>query len=373
LSSLEKKIWKEAGAEFNINSPKQLGDILFDKLGLTGKNMKKTGGGARSTRESELEKLRHLHPIVPHIFEYRELAKLLGTYIDAIPPQLDKDDRLHTDFITAGSSTGRMASQDPNLQNIPIKTELGKAIRNAFIAETGFMLAGFDYSQMELRIAAFMSGDEKLIEIFRKGEDVHSSVAAYVFNMDPKTVTHDQRRQAKVINFGILYGMGVNALKENLGTTREQAQKFYNDYFKTFSTLAAYLDKIKAEAVRKGYTETYFGRRRYFEGIKSKIPYIRAQAERMAINAPMQGTGADVIKLAMTKIDKYIKENKLENDVYALLQVHDELIYEVRKEKSEELAPKIEKLMESVVDPKETSGVILKASTSIGKNWGEFK
>ena len=373
LTRLEKKIWEHAGMEFNINSPKQLGEIIFDKLGLKGRNMKKTGGGARSTKESELEKLRDMHPMIPLLFEYRELQKLLSTYIDAIPPQLDKKERLHTHFIASGSTTGRMASQNPNLQNIPIKSELGRAIRTAFVAEKGFVLAGFDYSQMELRIAAFLSGDEKLIEIFRSGQDVHTSVASSVFKVKAEEVTAEMRRRAKVINFGIIYGMGVLALKQNLGTTREEAQEFLNKYFETFSTLAIYLDKVKAETARRGYTETFFGRRRYFEGIHSKIPYIRAQAERMAINAPVQGTGADVIKLAMIKISEFIDKEGLNKDVFPLLQVHDELIYEVNENKVKTIAPKIEKIMESIIDPKDSSGVVLKAKAAEGKQWGELK
>ena len=372
-SSLEQRIWKDAGVEFNINSPKQLGEILFDKLGLKIKNPKKTGGGARSTRESELEKMRDMHPVVPLIFEYRELQKLLSTYIDAIPPLLDQDDRLHTHLIQSGSTTGRMASQNPNLQNIPIKTELGRAIRAAFIAEKDFVLAGFDYSQMELRIAAFMSGDKKLIGIFNKGEDVHTSVASFVFKVPLSEVTPTMRRQAKVINFGIIYGMGVMALKQNLGTTRDEAQKFLNDYFETFSVLASYLDRTKAKAAEHGYTETFFGRRRYFEGIHSKIPYIRAQAERMAINAPLQGTGADVIKLAMVRISEYIRREGLEDSVFLLLQVHDELICEIKKDLVEKVCPDIRKIMESIVDPAKTSGIILRAESATGDNWGELK
>lgn len=373
LAKLEKKIHELAGVEFNINSPKQLGEILFDRLQLVGKNMKKTGGGARSTKESELEKLRDLHPIVPLLFEYRELAKLLSTYIDAIPPLLDNNDRLHSNFISSGTTTGRMASNNPNLQNIPIKSELGKAIRNAFVAEKGFKLCSFDYSQMELRIAAFLSGDEKLIDIFKKGEDVHTSVASFVFKVPQTEVTPTMRRQAKVINFGIIYGMGVMALKQNLGTTRDEAQRFLNDYFETFSTLANYLNNVKAETARRGYTETLFGRRRYFEGINSKIPYIKAGAERMAINAPIQGTGADIIKLAMVAINKFIVENKLEKEVFQLLQVHDELVCEVKEDKVKEVSLQIEKIMESVIDLKETKGIVLKASTSIGDNWGALK
>ena len=335
--------------------------------------MKKTAGGARSTRESELEKLRDLHPIVPNIFEYRELQKLLSTYIDAIPPLLDEAGRLHAEFIPSGTTTGRMASQNPNLQNIPVKTAHGKAIRDAFVADKGFVLGAFDYSQMELRIAAFLSKDEKLVGIFKRGEDVHSSVASYVFKVPQNQVTPDMRRKAKVINFGIMYGMGVNALKQNLGSTREEAQKYLNDYFETFSGLAAYLANVKLETAARGYTETFFGRRRYFQGINSKLPFIRASAERMAINAPIQGTEADVIKLAMIKVDEYIEKNNLKDDVFLLLQVHDELVYEIRETKAAEVAPQIEKIMESVIDPKDIQGVVLEATTAVGKNWGELK
>lgn len=372
-AALEKQIWEEAGVEFNINSPKQLGEIIFDKMGLTAKGMKKTAGGARSTRESELEKLREGNPIIGHIFEYRELMKLLSTYIDAIPPLLDKQDRLHTRFVQTGSTTGRMASQNPNLQNIPMRTDLGRAIRDAFIAEDGFVLVGLDYSQIELRIAAFLSGDEKLLEIFRNGEDVHRAVASHVFKVPQDKVDAEMRRRAKIINFGIIYGMGVLALKQNLGTSREEAQKFYNDYFAEFSTLAKYLESVKAETAARGYTETWFGRRRYFEGIKSKIPFIRASAERMAINAPIQGTEADVIKIAMIRVYDYIKREGLEKDVFPLLQVHDELIYEIRESKAKKISLEIEKIMQSVIDPKETKGVVMTAKGAIGKNWGALK
>lgn len=370
---LEKEIWKHAGTEFNIGSPKQLGEVLFDKLGLAGKNMKKTAGGARSTRESELEKLRGMHPIVPLIFEYRELTKLLSTYIDAIPPLLDGDDRLHTRFIQSGSTTGRMASENPNIQNIPIKSDLGRAIRGAFVADAGFKLVALDYSQMELRIAAFMSGDRKLIDIFRKGQDVHRAVAAYVFKVPQDKVDAEMRRRAKVINFGIIYGMGVLALKQNLGTSRDEAQRFYDEYFAEFSALARYLDAVKAETAERGYTETFFGRRRYFEGIHSKIPYIKASAERMAINAPIQGTEADVIKSAMIRVAEYLRTEGLEKDAFLLLQVHDELVCEIRADKAEKIAADIEKIMESVLDPSKTGGVVLEARASIGQNWGELK
>ncbi len=373
LAKLEKKIWEHAGQEFNVNSPRQLGEILFDKLALTAKGLKKTEGGARSTRESELEKLRDAHPIVPLLFEYRELQKLLSTYIDTIPPLTDENHRLHAHFIQSGSTTGRMASQNPGLQNIPIKTELGRAIRKAFIAEKDFVLAAFDYSQIELRIAALLSRDEKLMEIFTQGLDVHSAVASEVFEVPLEKVDKEMRRKAKVINFGILYGMGVNALKQNLGGDRAEAQLFYNEYFKKFSGLAKYLQEVKAEAQRKGYTETFFGRRRYFEGINSHMQFIRAMAERMAINAPIQGTSADIIKIAMKRIDDFLVKEGYEKDAHLTLQVHDELVYEIRESKKEKIIPEIKKIMESVIDLKDSLGIKFEANSAIGKNWGELK
>ncbi|MEK7567675.1 MAG: DNA polymerase [Patescibacteria group bacterium] len=381
LQKFEKVIYRHAGFEFNINSPKQLGEALFEKMGLGLKNQKKTSTGQKSTRESELEKMKELHPIIAEILSYRELQKLLSTYIDNIPEMVGVDGRLHCDFIPTGSTTGRFSSANPNMQNIPIKTELGRRIRSAFIAERGFLLASFDYSQIELKVAAFLSGDEKLIEIFSseggsasggKRADIHTSVAAQVFGVPEELVDKEMRRQAKVINFGILYGMGVNALKQNLGTNRADAQKFYNDYFKNFSGIANYLNKVKAEAFRKGYTETFFGRRRYFEGIKSPLPFIRAAAERMAINAPIQGTQADIIKIAMSRIEEMIKKEGLEKEVFPLLQIHDELIYEIKEDLIESIAPKIQKIMEDVILPKEIYGIRLNASFSKGKNWGEM-
>jgi DNA polymerase-1 len=375
LARLEKEIWKHAGVEFNIGSPKQLGEILFDKLQLTAKGLKKTEGGARSTRESELEKLRESHPIVPLIFEYRELAKLLSTYIDPLPNWADENDRVHTHFIQTGAATGRMATTEPAVQNIPIKTELGRAIRKAFIAEKGFVLSSIDYSQIELRIAAFMSGDKKLIDIFKNNIDVHTAVAAEVFEVPLEKVDKEMRRKAKVINFGILYGMGVTALKQNLGegTSRAEAQEFYNNYFKKFDGLAKYVDEIKADVERKGYTETFFGRRRYFEGINSKIPYIKAMAERMAVNAPFQGTNADIIKIAMKHIDDWFVKNGYEKDAFLLLQVHDELVLEVRTNLADKIIPEVKKIMETVVDPKDTKGVICAVNAATGKSWGDMK
>jgi DNA polymerase-1 len=313
--------------------------------------------------------------MIPLLFEYRELQKLLSTYIDTIPTLVDGNNRLHAHFLQAGSTTGRMASQGPGLQNIPIKTELGRAIRKAFIAEEGFVVCALDYSQIELRIAAFLSHDPKLIEIFTTGVDVHAAVASEVFEVPLDKVDKEMRRKAKVINFGILYGMGVNALRTNLGegTDRAEAQKFYNEYFEKFAGLAKYLDETKAEAKRKGYTETFFGRRRYFEGIDSKVPFIRAMAERMAINAPIQGTNADIIKIAMKKVDDYLISKGYDNDAFLILQVHDELVYEIRETKVGEISEEIKKIMESVIDPKDIMGISLTANSAVGKSWGELK
>lgn len=373
LDSLEKKITEYAGEKFNVNSPKQLGETLFVKMGLKTKNHKKTGGGALSTKESELEKMRDLHPIIPLILEYRELQKLLTTYIDNIPAMLGEDGRLHTSLLQAGTTTGRMSSQNPNLQNIPNKSELGRNIRKSFIADKGFKLVAFDYSQMELRIAAFLSGDEKLVEIFRKGEDVHTAVASEVFGVSFDKVDKEMRRQAKVINFGIIYGMGINALRQNLGTDRESAQKFYNEYFKKFYGLAEYLEKVKNETFKKGYTETFFGRRRYFEGLNSPLPYIRASAERMAINAPIQGTGADIVKLAMIKINEFLKGENLLEDVRLLLQVHDELLFEIKENLVENVVLEIKKIMEGVISPKEIKEIVFTTDLSVGDSWGEMQ
>ena len=367
------EIYRLAGHEFNLNSPKQLGEILFDELRLSAKNQKKTAGGARSTRESELEKLRDLHPIIEQILAYRVLQKLLSTYIDTIPELLDGDSRLHTRFVQIGAATGRLASKDPNLQNIPIKTEQGRAIRHAFVAPQGYELVSFDYSQIELRIAAMLSGDEDLAIIFCEGRDVHAEVAARVFHVESDKVTYEMRRRAKVINFGILYGMGVNALREGLGTSRVEAQQFYNAYFESFPRLAAYIDEVKADAARQGYVRTFFGRRRYFEGIRSSIPYVRASAERMAINAPMQGTQADLVKLAMIQIDELFQKEKVTTRAYMLLQVHDELLFEIEEGLVGVLAPKIRKIMESVIEEKDRRSIPFLANGSVGKNWGEMK
>lgn len=373
LDSLQEKIWKLSGVEFNINSPKQMSEVIFEKLGLVAKNQKKTSLGVKSTKESELEKIKDAHPVIPLILDYRELQKLLSTYIDSILERIDKDARLKAHFVQTGSTTGRFSSENPNMQNIPIKTELGKRIRNAFTSESGFKIAAFDYSQIELRIAAFLSGDEKLLEIFKSGGDIHTGVASEVFGVPREKVDHEMRRRAKVINFGILYGMGINALRANLGTTRDEAKVFYDEYFKNFSGLATYLEQTKYSAAKTGYTETFFGRRRYFPGLRSKLPFIRAASERMAINAPLQGTCADIIKLAMVRINDYITEQSISDKVFLILTVHDELVYEISDEVVSKVVPKIKEIMENIVSPKEWNGLALVVNSSIGKNWGEMK
>jgi DNA polymerase I len=374
LDILRGKIYTQAGTEFNINSPKQLGEVLFDKLGLKPKNQKKTAGGQRSTKESELEKLSEEHEIIPTILRYRELQKLVSTYADTLPTQVSEDGRIRTTFLQTGTTTGRMGSKDPNLQNIPVRTKESIAIRRAFVADKGYTMVGIDYSQIELRIAAIMARDEKMIDIFSRGEDVHTGVAVRVFGVKAEEVTSEMRRKAKVINFGILYGMGVNALRANLGgeTSREEAQQFLNAYFNTFTRLAEYLEETKQFARDTGYTETLFGRRRHFPGIRSNAPFIRAQAERMAINAPIQGTAADVMRVAMNEVYNYLKSASKLNEVRILLQVHDELVFEIKNEILEAEIPQLKVLMEGVLKGRDTYGVPIKVDVATGPNWADL-
>jgi DNA polymerase-1 len=374
LSAIAASIHAHAGHEFNISSPKQLGVVLFDELKLVLPRQKKTAGGARTTREEELVKLADQHPIIGEVLRYRELQKLLSTYIDKMADLVGEDGRLHPQFLQAGSATGRMASQNPGVQNIPIRTEHGRRIRNAFIAAPGFVLSSIDYSQIELRIAAGLSGDERLVRVFKEGGDIHTAVAAAMFHVSPVAVDKEMRRRAKVINFGILYGMGVNALRQNLGdVSREEAARFLEDYFTQYPELTQYLETTKSEAARLGYTETLFGRRRYFTGFKSALPSLRAQAERMAVNAPIQGTQADIIKLAMIEADRLIEERGWREDVRLLLQVHDELVYEIRSEMAEPVAREMKRVMESVAPIEKLSGVPIIAEASLGESWGAMR
>lgn len=373
VDTISKKIFEYAGEEFNISSPKQMADILFNKMNLSYKGMRKGKSGSFSTKEEVLQKLVEVHPIVEEILKYRELTKLLSTYIDTFPTMIGLDGRLRTTFLQAGTTTGRMASQEPNIQNIPVKSELGRRIRDAFIAKDGCKLVAFDYSQIELRLAAIVSKDEKLIEIFKNGEDVHAGVASYMFGVPQDEVTKVQRNRAKVINFGILYGMGVSALQKNLKVSRTEAQEFYNTYFEKFSGLAQYLENTKEFAKEHGYTTTLYGRKRFFDGIKSKLPFIRAQAERMAINAPIQGTSADMIKIAMVQIDEFLKRENMKDKVKLVLQIHDEIIFEVEDAAVDFVKNTIPKIMEEVLDVHERSGVPILTDCEVGVSWGQMK
>lgn len=369
LNILQKKIWQLAGEEFNINSPKQLSEILFEKMNILNKGVRKTSQGAFSTRFSELEKIQDRHPIIKEIFVFRELAKLTSTYVDNLPKLVDKKNRLHTSFNQTGTATGRLSSSEPNLQNIPTRTDFGRAVRTAFVAPKGWKLVSFDYSQIELRVAASLSDDKKLIEAFREGEDIHTRVAAEVFNVPLDKVNKEMRRRAKVINFGIIYGMGVNSLKKNLGCSRGEAEVFYNEYFHDFSGMRDYMEKVKKETRIHGFTSTFFGRQRFLPEIKSPVVFIRKEAERMATNAPIQGTAADVMKLAMVKVDKSIKEKKLSSKARIVLQIHDELLFEVKNDTIEEVVSIIKEAMESVSLPK----VLLLVDVLVGPNWGAMK
>ncbi len=377
LNKHEARVYELAGQEFNLRSPKQLSQILFDEMGLSTKGLKKTAGGDRSTRESELEKLRGEHEIIESILRYRELQKLLSTYIDNLPDMVGEDSRLHPKYLQAGTSTGRFSSADPNIQNIPIRSEYGHRVRAAFVAEPGYSLVACDYAQVELRVAAILSGDDYLTKTFQEGIDVHTAVAAKVFGVETTEVTREQRARAKTINFGILYGMGVTALMKNLETTRQEAQEFYNAYFEEFASIAGYLEETKRFALQYGYTETLFGRRRYFPALKSRLPYIRAQAERMAINAPIQGTAtADIIKIAMRHVDEALKKEKIREQVRFIMQVHDELVFEIKDEYIDRAKPIIKVAMEGVLQNSfrhiETA-VPLLVDIGTGKNWSEVK
>lgn len=369
IDEIEQKIWEMAGEKFNVASPKQLGSILFEKMGIIGKGMRRTTQGARSTRFSELAKIEDKHPIIKEIFLHRELSKLTSTYIDNLPKMVDSANRLHTSFNQAGTTTGRLSSSEPNLQNIPKRTDFGLAVRRAFIASEGSKLVSFDYSQIELRVAAFLSGDKKLKQAFIEGKDIHSQVASEVFNTPFDKVTSEMRRRAKIINFGILYGMGINSLRKNLNCSVEEAERFYLEYFSDFSGMANYMEKTKEEVRKNGFTQTYFGRRRYLPEINSHLEFMRKEAERMAINAPIQGTAADILKIAMVKLDKVLVEENLYTKVRPLLQVHDELLFEMENGIIKKAVPMIKKIMEEDKLP----GVPLVVETLVGANWSELE
>jgi DNA polymerase-1 len=368
LAELEKKIYKIAGEEFNINSPQQLGEIIFNKLGLKGK-VRRTGGGALSTAAPELEKLREENPVIDLILDYRELQKLKTTYIEPFPDLVGKDGRIHTTYNQVGTGTGRLASQDPNLQNIPIRTELGQEFRKAFVAEKGNKLLSLDYSQIELRVVAHIAQDNKMIEAFRSGKDIHTLTAAEVFEVAPGEVTKEMRRQAKVLNFGIIYGMGSSAFARAAGVDRQRAREFITKYLNEFSGVARYMEKMKEKAHNDGYVETLFGRKRQILDIYSTMPQIQSQAERMAVNHPIQGTAADLMKMAMIKVNDFVRKNLNKDRVKMLLQVHDELVCEIAGNIVNEIAGQLKEIMESIYQ----LDVPLIVDAKIGANWAEME
>lgn len=369
LTSLEQNIHRLAGVTFNVNSPQQLSQVLFERLGLKGR-VRKTGKGARSTAAGELEKLSTEHPIVEMVLRYRELQKLKTTYIEPFPALLNaKTGRVHTTYNQTGTSTGRLASENPNLQNIPIRTELGQEFRKAFVAGKGCELVSFDYSQLELRIVAHLAQDKKMIAAFRDGEDIHLRTAAEIFGVRPDEVTPSMRREAKTLNFGILYGMGQFGFQRAAGVGRDAARGFIDRYMTEFSGVAAYMDRIKREARTKGYVTTLFGRRRQLPDILSTMPGVVRQAERMAINMPVQGTGADLMKLAMIRVHEWIRGQHHEENIRMLLQVHDELLCEIRKDLVQEVWFRIKETMEGVYILDASLVVDVKA----GSNWAEMK
>jgi DNA polymerase-1 len=367
IKDLEKKIHKIVGYEFNISSPAQLRDALFGKLQIPVTELKKRGkAGGLSTAAAELEKLRHLHPVIDLVFEYRELTKLKSTYLDALPELVsEKDKRLHTTYNQTIAATGRLSSINPNLQNIPIRTDLGRSIRKGFVAAQGYTLASIDYSQIELRIAASLTGDPEMVKIFKSAKDFHLATAARIFNVMESQVTPSQRRDAKTINFSVLYGVSAFGLSERSSMGRAEAGDFIKRYYQVFAKLKEYIDKTIEKAHKDGFVRNPIGRIRYFSEINASNFAIRAGAERASFNMPIQSLQADIIKMAMLEIHK----NVLSNDCRMLLQVHDELVFEIKKGKEKEHVKKIKEIMESAYKLK----VPIVAEAKIGKDWYEME
>ena len=360
IEKLEKEICDMAGMEFNIGSPKQLGEVLFDTLGLP--EIKK-----RSTDAAVLEELSVSapHPIVFAIIEYRELKKMQSTYVSVLPTLVNRETkRIHTSFIQWGTATGRLSSRDPNLQNIPVRSDLGKKIRAAFVPENpDNVILSVDYSQIELRMLAHLSGDAALIESYREGIDIHARTAAAIYGVDLSAVTSDMRRDAKVVNFGILYGMTAFRLSRDLKIPMGQARDFITGYFDMYQGVQKFIDDTKAFAHKNGYVETLSGRRRYIAGIDSSDRMESQMAERMAVNTPVQGSAADLIKIAMIRIQERINRENL--PLKMMLQVHDELVFECPKDRLEELSAMVKAEMEGAMELK----VPLVASVGSGENW----
>lgn len=366
ISDLEQQIYGYADQEFNIGSPGQLAEVLFTKLDLPKQGIKK-GKTGYSTAASELDKLRGKHPIIDLISQYREVAKLKNTYVDTLPQQVDENSRLHTTFRLTIAQTGRLSSNDPNLQNIPTRTDLGRRIRTAFVAGKGKTFVSADYSQFELRLAAVMAEDKELVEMFNKGADIHTTTAAQVYGRELEDVTKNMRRAAKVINFGILYGMSPHGLAVAAGMTYDQAMNFIERYKELRKPLFDYIDRIKEFAKKEGYVETIFGRRRPMPDIHSSNFMVRSAAERAAINMPIQGTEADLMKLAMIEIDKRLQKEYPGADM--LLQIHDSILVEVEEKDADGVAKLLKATMEGIY-PK--LPVRLDVDTTIGHNWGEL-
>ena len=367
LLALEKEIYELAGAEFNINSTKQVGEILFERIKITEEKVKKTKTGGFSTSEETLEKLRNKHPVVGKLLDYRGIKKLLSTYVDALPELINHETgRVHTSFNQTVTSTGRLSSTNPNLQNIPIRDERGREIRKAFIADNeDCLFFSADYSQIELRIMAHLSGDSNMIEAFRSGADIHSATAAKIYGIPNEDVTSDMRRKAKTANFGIIYGISVFGLAERLNIPRAESKELIDGYFKTYPRIHEYTDECIRIAREKGYVETLFNRRRYLPDIHSNNAIVRGYAERNAINAPIQGSAADIIKVAMVRIHKRLEAEGLRSKM--ILQVHDELNFNVYKEEFEKVRRIVLEEMEGAIELQ----IPLIADCGEGRNWLE--
>ncbi|HUD10464.1 MAG TPA: DNA polymerase I [Candidatus Saccharimonadales bacterium] len=367
ISDLEQQIYGYADEQFNIGSPAQLADILFSKLhlALSTQGIKK-GKTGYSTAASELDKLRGTHPIIDLISLYREVTKLKSTYVDALPKLVDEHSRLHTNFKLTIAQTGRLSSTDPNLQNIPVRTDLGRRIRTAFVAGKDKALVSADYSQFELRIAAYLSNDKTLIEQFNRDVDVHTITAAQIYDREPEDVTKNMRREAKVVNFGVMYGLSAHGLVIATGMSYEQAQHFIKRYFEVRPKLLSFIESVKEQARKDGYTATLFGRRRPTPDINSSNFAVREAAMRAAVNMPFQGTAADIMKLAMTAVDKKLHTGFPEANV--LLQIHDSLIVECNRKDSQQVA----ELLKTTMEQAYKLPVKLTVDTSIGQNWGEL-
>ncbi|PWL32840.1 MAG: DNA polymerase I [Fluviicola sp. XM-24bin1] len=364
LVRLDESIKKEAGMDFNIDSPRQLGEVLFDHMQIDTK-AKKTKTGQYKTGEDVLQKLKHKHPIVQMILDYRQLRKLKNTYVDPLPTLRDpKDERIHTNYMQTVAATGRLSSNNPNLQNIPIRSEKGREIRKSFISRgVDYQLMAADYSQIELRIIAALSEDPNMIDAFRSGQDIHAATAAKVFHVDINEVSRDQRSSAKAVNFGIIYGQSAFGLSQNLGISRTEAKSIIDAYFAQYSTIKDYMDNAVKGAREKGYVETIMKRRRYLKDINSANAVVRGFAERNAINAPIQGSAADIIKLAMIQVDKAMRETNMKSKM--LLQVHDELVFDVHKDEVEQLQELVKREMESAV----SIAVPMVVEMEVADNW----